>query len=100
MDANKILNGKFTLKKLPNSSIDETKVFCVFCRCELSYHHHRTSSLKYHLMMAKHTQTHTQADANSPPPRQYQDLVNISFTLLLMDSITLRVYFLQVRTLV
>ena len=34
------------------------------------------------------THTHT-ADANSPPPRQYQDLVSISFTLLLMDSVTL-----------
>ena len=46
MDANKILNGKFTCKKLPNGSIDETKVICVFCRCELSYHR-STSSLKY-----------------------------------------------------
>ncbi|KAF0041313.1 hypothetical protein F2P81_007211 [Scophthalmus maximus] len=61
MDANKILNGKFTFKKSPNGSIDKTKVICVFCRRELSYHR-STSSLKYHLM-AKHT-----ADANSPPP--------------------------------
>ncbi|KAF0039251.1 hypothetical protein F2P81_007486 [Scophthalmus maximus] len=65
MDANKILNAKFTFKKLPNGSIDKTKVICVFCCCELS-DHRSTSSSKYHLM-AKHT-----ADANSPPPRQSQ----------------------------
>ena len=65
MDANKILNGTFTLKKLPNGSIDKTKEIFVFCRCELSYHR-STSSLKYHLM-AKHT-----ADANSLPPPQSQ----------------------------
>jgi len=34
MDANKILNGKFTFKKLPNGSIDKTKVICVFCKCK------------------------------------------------------------------
>jgi len=38
MDANMILNGKFTFKKLPNGSIDKTKVICVFCRCEQSEH--------------------------------------------------------------
>ncbi|KAF0036493.1 hypothetical protein F2P81_011805 [Scophthalmus maximus] len=65
MDANKILNGGFTFKKLPNGSIDKSEMICVFCRCELSYHR-STSSLKYHLM-TKHT-----ADANSPPPRQSQ----------------------------
>ena len=65
MDADKILNEKFTFKKLTNGSIDKTKVICVFCSCELSYHR-STSSLKYNLM-AKHT-----ADANSPPPRQSQ----------------------------
>ena len=63
--AGKILNGTFTFKELPNGAIDKTKVVCVFCRCELSYHR-STSSLKYHLM-AKHT-----ADANSPRPRQSQ----------------------------
>ena len=65
MDANKILNGKFAFKQLPNGFIDKTKVICVFCRFELSYHR-STSSLKYHLM-TKHT-----ADANSPPPRHSQ----------------------------
>lgn len=65
MDTNKLMNGKFTFKKLPDGSIDKTKVICVFCGCELSYHR-STSSLKYHLM-AKHT-----ADASTPPPRLRQ----------------------------
>ena len=65
MDANTILNGKFTLKKLPTGYINKTKVICVFCRCELSYHR-SMSSLKYHLM-ANHT-----ADANTLSPRQSQ----------------------------
>ena len=65
MDANKILDGTFTLKKLPNGSIDKIKVILVFCRCELSYHR-STSSLKKQLM-AKHT-----ADSNSLPTRQSQ----------------------------
>ena len=65
MADNTILNGKFTYKKLPNGSVDKTKVICIFCSCELSYHR-STSSLKYHLM-AKHT-----TDAKSAPPRQSQ----------------------------
>jgi len=35
-----------------------------------------------------HTHTHT-TNANFPPCRQYQDLINIYFTLSLMDSVTL-----------
>ncbi|XP_077065477.1 E3 SUMO-protein ligase ZBED1-like [Siphateles boraxobius] len=81
MDANTLLNGKFTYKKLPNGSIDKTKVICVYCRCELSYHR-STSSLKYHLM-AKHTA----ADANSPPPRQSQATMD-DFTQKHMDTTT------------
>ena len=37
MDANKILNGKFTFKQLPNGSIDKTKVICVFCTLEFYF---------------------------------------------------------------
>ncbi len=62
-----ILNGKFSYKALPDGSLDRTKVICIYCRCEFSYHQ-STSSLKYHLS-AKHT-----ADAESPvpPPRLKQ----------------------------
>jgi len=56
-----ILNGKFSFKALPDGSVDQTKVICNYCRCELSYHR-STLSLKYHLL-AKHT-----ADADSPAP--------------------------------
>lgn len=71
MDANKILNGKFTFKKLPNGSIDKTKVICVLCRCELSYHR-STSSLKYHLMAKhKHSWCEFSAPSSISGPRQY-----------------------------
>ncbi|XP_038149644.1 E3 SUMO-protein ligase ZBED1-like [Cyprinodon tularosa] len=80
MDADSILNGKFSFKKLPNGSIDKTKVICVFCRCELSYHR-STTSLKYHLM-AKHS-----ADLNSPPPRQSQVTMD-DFRQKRMDTLT------------
>ncbi|XP_040208642.1 E3 SUMO-protein ligase ZBED1-like isoform X2 [Rana temporaria] len=80
MDSNKILNGKFTFKKLPNGSIDKTKVICGFCGCELSYHR-STSSLKYHLM-AKHT-----ADGNSPLPGQSQATMDV-FRQKHMDTTT------------
>lgn len=62
-DVDSMLNGKFTFRKLPNGGIDKSKVICVYCHRELSYHR-STSSLKYHLM-AKHA-----VDANAPAPRQ------------------------------
>ena len=71
MDKNTILNGKFSYKALPDGSLDRTKVICVSCRAEFSYHR-STSSLKYHLS-AKHT-----ADAESPAsPRLKQTTLNV-----------------------
>lgn len=80
MEGNKILNGKFSFKKLQDGSVDKTKVICVYCKCEMSYHR-STSSLKYHLM-SKHT-----ADANFPPPRQNQATME-SYRQRHMDSTT------------
>ena len=66
MDKKYILNGKFSYKVLPDGSLDRTKVICIYCRGEFTYHR-STTSLKYHLS-AKHT-----ADAESPaPPRMKQ----------------------------
>lgn len=54
-----------------DGSLDKTKVICIYCRCELSYHR-STSSLKYH-SLAKHT-----ANAESPPSsRQRQTTLDI-----------------------
>lgn len=32
------MNGKFTLKTLPDGSVDKTKVICTYRRHEMSYH--------------------------------------------------------------
>nr|XP_054591163.1 E3 SUMO-protein ligase ZBED1-like [Nothobranchius furzeri] len=77
---NGLLNGKFPFKTLPDGTTDKTKVICVYCRCELSYHR-STSSLKYHLL-AKHT-----ADAESPPPHRKQTTLE-SFQQRRLDNST------------
>ncbi len=52
MDKEKgLLNGKFSFKVLTDGSLVKTKVICIYCKCELSYHR-STSSLK-NLIMAK-----------------------------------------------
>lgn len=77
-----LLNGKFIYKTRSDGSVDKTKVICIYCRCELSYHR-STSSLKYHLM-AKHT-----TDAESPPPpRQRQTTMDQSLQRRSMDKST------------
>lgn len=81
MDANKLLNGKFSYKTLPDGSVDKTKVIRRYCRCELSYHR-STSSLKYHLM-AKHS-----ADSNSPPPPRQNQATMDGFRHRYMDTAT------------
>ena len=63
----KVINGKLSLRALPDGFLSKNKVICIHCRCKLS-HHTSTSSLKYYLL-AKHT-----ADAENPsPPHQRQD---------------------------
>lgn len=78
-----LLNGKFTFKKMPDGSLDKTKVICMYCRVEMNYHR-STSSLKYHLQ-AKHT-----ADAESapPPPRQKQTTLESSLQKRRLDKST------------
>ncbi len=55
-----LLSSKFSLKVQPDSSLDKTKVICIYCH-EVSYHR-STSPLKYQLL-ARHA-----ADAESAPP--------------------------------
>lgn len=81
--SNTILNGKFSFKDLPDGSVDRTKVICIYCRGEFSYHR-STSSLKYHLS-AKHT-----ADAESPAPPRLRQTTLDSLSRRQLDNSTSR----------
>lgn len=52
MEKDVLLGGKFNFKKLPDGTLDKTKVICTVCKAELSYHR-SNSSLMYHVR-AKH----------------------------------------------
>lgn len=58
-----VLNGKFRYKKLPDGSLEKTKVVCIYCSNELPFHR-RTTSLKYHLW-AKHILADVSKDASA-----------------------------------
>ncbi|KAL3983475.1 transcription elongation factor SPT4 [Sarotherodon galilaeus] len=82
MDKEKgLLNGKFHFKAMPDGSLDKTKVICIYCRCELSYHR-STSSPKYHLL-AKHT-----GNAESPLPSCQRQTTLDSFQRRRLDNST------------
>ncbi|KAL4008846.1 hypothetical protein ACER0C_002698 [Sarotherodon galilaeus] len=82
MDKEKgLLNGKFNFKAMPDGSLDKTKVICIYCRCELSFHR-STSCLKYHLL-PKHI-----ANAGSPPPSRQKQTMLDSFQRRRLDNST------------
>lgn len=51
-----ILGGKFTFKKLPDGSVDKSKVICTLCKAQFNYHR-SNSSLSYHLRAKHPTET-------------------------------------------
>lgn len=63
MDKDGLLGGKFHFKKLPDGSLEKSKVICALCKAEFNYHRSSTS-LSYHLK-AKHP-----AEVTSTGPRQ------------------------------
>ena len=62
-DKDAVLGGKFYFKKLPDGTLEKTKVICTVCKAEFNYHR-SNSSLTYHLK-AKHP-----TETTSSGPRQ------------------------------
>ena len=66
--ASGLLNGLVNFKKLPDGSVDKSKVKCNLCQTEFNYHR-STSSLSYHLH-AKHPGATGAAQPSEPQLHQ------------------------------